>query len=197
MRGLFSRRPMHARHAVLLLEAQFYPADMGASPAEYLPGDFLLTRGTSWVSTLIRWGQALRFGINSPYAYWSHAALLVSTAGELIEATAKGITVGHIDQYRAQPYTLVRVNTTMSREDREQAVTFARASVGWEYGYFNFIAIALSCLTGSKFSFGREAEEVCSGFVARALERGSILWPRDPRNMAPGDLAKFFEVLPP
>jgi hypothetical protein len=76
-------------------------------------------------------------------------------------------------------------------------VAFARAAVGWTYGYATFVSIALSCLTGSRWSFGREAEEVCSGLVARALERGSTLFPRDPRGLSPGDLAAFYSVLPP
>jgi hypothetical protein len=196
MRGLFSRRPPRGLIRPIV-QAHFVPADVGLSAAEYSPGDFLLTQGQSWVSKLIRIGQMFRFGLGSPYAYWSHSALLVDSHGTLIEAMASGIEYGHLDRYRNQPYTLVRVGTTMSREDRDQAIAFARSCVGWEYGYLTFVSIALSCLTGGRLSFGREAEEVCSGLVARALERGATIFPRDPRGMTPGDLARYFGVAPP
>ena len=51
------------------------------------PGDFILTHGSHWTSQLIRVGQALRFrGKNRTYAYWNHAALIVGSGGDIIEA---------------------------------------------------------------------------------------------------------------
>ena len=46
-------------------------------------------------------------------------------------------------------------------------------------------------LTGSKLAFFIDGRFVCSGLVARALERTGRIFDRDPSHIAPADLAKY------
>lgn len=62
----------------------FAPGEEVVSPT---PADFILTRGDAWTSKLIRFGQGLRFhGSDQKYTYWNHAALVINTQGDIIEA---------------------------------------------------------------------------------------------------------------
>ena len=47
-------------------------------------------------------------------------------------------------------------------------------------------------LTGSKLTFFIDGQFVCSGLVARALERTGSIFDRDSAHIAPADLAKYF-----
>ncbi len=59
------------------------------------------------------------------------------------------------------------------------------------------VSIALSLMMGGKFTFGFDGQAICSGLVARALERTSAIFNRDPAHIMPADLAKYFGVEPP
>jgi hypothetical protein len=61
----------------------------------------------------------------------------------------------------------------------------------------NIVSIALSLITGGKFTFGFDGQAICSGLVARALERTNAIFNRDPEHIMPADLAKYFNVQPP
>jgi hypothetical protein len=167
-----------------------------ARAGEYHPGDFLLTHGNNFFDGFIRFGQALRFrGENKKYAWWSHAALIVSKKGDLIEAVGAGVRQAHLSEYRDVEYQLVRLNPALAdQQDRDQAVRFAQSCLDQKYGSLTLISIVLSLLTGCKFSFGFEGQEICSGLVSRALERTYALFPHDPSHMMPADLAKYFNV---
>ena len=182
------------------------PAPEGASFARYgpgesvaigqfQPGDFILTHGSSFFSKLIRFGQGLRFlGRNRGYARWSHAALIVSEDGEIIEAIGAGVCKGNLREYIPVEYHLVRIGSRADYRDRVQMVRFAESCLGQEYGFTTCISIALSLLTGVKFRFGFDGQYICSGLVARALERTDEILPRSPSHTLPADLAKHFEV---
>lgn len=65
------------------------------------------------------------------------------------------------------------------------------ASVVW------IISIAISLLFGGKFTFGFDGQFICSGLVARSLERTNAIFDRSPSHIMPADLAKYFRVTPP
>jgi hypothetical protein len=147
---------------------------------------------------LISFGQALRFrGGNRKYAYWNHAALVIGTNGEIIEALGPvpGVVVQNVSKYAPREYTLVRIKA--SPEDRDEEVNFARACLGEAYGLLTIVSIALSLVTGTRFSFGFDGQMICSGLVARALERTRAIFAREPSHTMPADLAKAYGVLPP
>ena len=56
------------------------------------------------------------------------------------------------------------------------------------------MSIALSMLTGSRLTFFIDGQFVCSGLVARALERTGSIFDRDSAHIAPADLAKYFHA---
>jgi hypothetical protein len=116
----------------------------------------------------------------------------------LIEAINAGVIETNISRYKDTEYHLVHLEDSLAdRHDREQAVKFAEASLGQKYGYVMVASIALSLLTGAKFAFGYDGQSICSGLVARALERSSALFDRSPSHTLPADLAKKFKVEPP
>ena len=134
------------------------------------PADFILTRGDAWTSKLIRFGQALRFhGSDRKYTYWNHAALVINTQGDIIEALGAGVKKRHISKYKPEDYCYVRVRA--SEEDRKQAVYFANCALEESYGWITIASITVSLITGLKFSFGFDGQQICSGLVARAMER--------------------------
>jgi hypothetical protein len=69
---------------------RFAPGEIARSD-QYDPGDFILTHGSGIFNYLIRFGQHLRFrGEDAKYCWWNHAAMIVSAAGDLIEALDAG-----------------------------------------------------------------------------------------------------------
>ncbi len=170
--------------------------EAGESAVQLRAGDFILTHGRAWTSRLIRFGQRVRIhGDDRKYTRWNHAALIVDESGDLVEALGAGVTRRNIDAYEAAEYQLVRV--TASDEDREQVVAFAQWAVGQPYAWLTIVSIALSLLTGAKFTFAYEGQHICSGLVARALERTGAIFNRTPSHIMPADLAKYFAVEPP
>lgn len=177
---------------------RLYAPGEDAAVGDYEPGDFILTHGNTWVSRLIRVGQYLRFwGADRKYAWWNHAAMVISPDGKLIEALGAGVLLTHISRYKKTQYHLVRLGNIATTHDRRQAVVFARWCLGEKYGYLTIVSIALSLLTGGKFTFGFDGQSICSGLVARALERTDAIFNRSPSHTMPADLAKYFEVEPP
>ena len=175
----------------------FRPGE-GAQPADYDPGDFILTHGNAFFSKLIRFGQGLRFrGPDRKYTWWNHAAMIVSAQGDLIEALGAGVRQTHIDMYKATEYHLVRIGPLATPHDRDQVVAFADWSRGERYGWVTILSIAVSLLFGGRFNFGFDGQTICSGLVARALERTSAIFDRTPSHIMPADLAKYFSIEPP
>jgi hypothetical protein len=165
---------------------------------DFNPGDFILTHGNTKISKLIRLGQKIRFrGAEEKYSWWNHAALIVSEKGDLIEALGAGVRETNISKYKPTEYHLVQLGTIATGNDREEVVKFAKSSVGLPYGRLTIISIALSLLTGCKLTFGFDEQSICSGLVARALERTSIIFSRTPSHILPADLAKYFGIEAP
>lgn len=169
-----------------------------ATTSEYQHGDFILTHGNTFFSRLIRFGQQISFwGADRVFTRWSHAALIVSNDGDLIEAVGAGVKRSHISDYAPTEYHLVNLNTLADKHDRDQICTFAQTTIGQPYGILTCFSIGIGLLTGCRLTFGFDGQYVCSGLVARALERTSAIFDRSPSHILPADLAKYFKVLPP
>ena len=168
-------------------------AGPGEAVTEFDRGDFVLVAGTHFNSGLIRFGQKLRIhGDDRRHMKWTHAALIVDRAGALIEAVGTGVRRWHLDRYRGDDYVVVRIHT--SEENRDEVVRFAEWALerGASYSRLSTVSIALSMLTGSRLTFFIDGQFVCSGLVARALERTGSIFDRDSAHIAPADLAKYF-----
>jgi hypothetical protein len=171
------------------------PPAGGADP-DPLPGDFILTHGGEFFSRVIQFGQGLRFaGKDRRFTYWNHSALIVSADGALIEALGPGVRRNTLAAYHGTQYTVVHIEA--SDEDRKQMVAFAEHWLGGEYDWATIVSITLSLLTGAKLSFGFAGQEICSGLVARALERTSAIFEEEPSHVMPAELARMFGVVPP
>jgi len=122
--------------------------------------------------------------------------MIISETGDLIEALGPGVEKTHIDKYKPTEYHLVRLGSLADRHDRQQVVAFAEWSLGEEYGWLTIVNIALALLFGGRFDFGIDGQTICSGLVARALERTNAIFDRAPSNIMPADLARYFNVTP-
>lgn len=160
------------------------------------PGDFILTHNSTWSAKLVQFGQKLRYrGADSRYARWNHTALIVDNQGSIIEAIGRGISQTHLSDYKPTEYYVVHIDA--SDEDRQEVVAFARACLGESYGWLTLVSIALSLLSGAKFSFGLDGQQICSGLVARSLERTNAIFLPDTSHITPAFLAKYYQVEPP
>jgi hypothetical protein len=169
----------------------------GEDAANPLPGDFILTHAKGWQSSLIRFGQRLRFrGENRRFAYWSHAAMIVSDEGDLVEAEMPRVIKRNISVYHDVEYHLIRIGLSADHEDRKQAARFALKCVDQRYDFAAAVSIGISLLFGGQISFGFEAHKICSGLVARALERSWAIFDREPSHILPADLARHYAVEP-
>lgn len=174
----------------------------GEEASGYVAGDFILTHGDAWTSKLIRFGQRLRIhGDDRKYTHWNHAAMISSDSGDLIEALGAGVIQTHIGKYTAKELHLVRIQA--SSDDHQQAVDFALWAAGLtggprqRYGFITIVSIAYTLLTGGKFTFAIDGQAICSGLVARAMERTGAIFNRTPTHVMPADLAKYYDVEPP
>lgn len=174
----------------------------GEEATDFQAGDFVLTHGDAWTSKLIRFGQRLRIhGADRRFTHWNHAAILVSDEGALIEALGRGVSRTHLSKYREAEYHLVRIGA--SPQDRDQARAFADWAAGpgdgegQRYGFLTIVSIAYTLLTGGRFTFAIDGQAICSGLVARAMERTGAIFNRTPTHIMPADLAKYYEVEPP
>lgn len=157
-------------------------------------GDFILTHENHISSKMIRFGQTLRFrGEDKKYSRWNHAAFVVGPTGELVEALGKGISGTNIEKYREVEYTIVR--PLYGPDDISQAVRFALWSLGHEYGFLTLVGLGLWTVFGGRFDVSLDGTQICSGLVARCLERAGYIFERDPSRVTPADLAKHFQVV--
>ncbi len=160
------------------------------------PGDFILTHSSGIYGSLIRFGEAMRYwGRDKVFAHWSHAAIFVNDAGDIVEALGGGVQRRNISVYHGTEYVVVHLPPTTTPLDRQQAVEFAEFCLNDPYGWLTIVSVALCLLTGAKFSFGVDGQQICSALVARCIERiGEIFPESEPWHLAPADLAKHFDV---
>jgi hypothetical protein len=159
----------------------------------FTPGDFILARDNHWTSNFIRFGQRLRFkGEDKKYAIWNHAALVETADGGLIEAIGTGVKRTHINGYENQVYAYVHIDVT--DHDREQIVNFGRWALDQPYAWLTLVSITYTLLTGGKFSFALQGQSICSGLVAKALERGDAIFNKSAEHIMPADLARYYKV---
>jgi hypothetical protein len=169
----------------------------GDAPDTWTPGDFILVHGDTLSSRLIHLGQRFRIhGKDSRYTWFDHAALIVSDTGDLIEAVGTGVIRSNAEKYRHKHYNIVR--TGVDTADVKQAQQFAEwaANNRAQYGTLTIASLILTLLAGAKLTFFIDGEFICSGLVARAMERTGAIFNRDPVHITPADLAKYYDVDP-
>lgn len=167
----------------------------GQSAVRLSPGDFILTHRRGLLPRLIRLAERRRFrGPLRPYAHWSHAAIVVSDAGELVEAEATGVRRSPLSRYRDSEYHLVHLDLAPELGDRASA--YADALVGDGFGFLEMAQLGLGLVIGLKAAPGRTRHHVCSTLVALALQAAGENLGTDPETMLPADLARRYGVTP-
>lgn len=161
------------------------------------PGDFILTHGRAWFNKCVQIGQGWRFrGADRKYAHWDHTAIIVDEHGGLIEAATSGVRLINLSNYKDVEYHLVSLGSTVDATDRAEAVAFAKWSLYEKYGWLTIVCIGIGLLTGGKLTFGFDGQQICSGLVARAMERTPAIFDRNPEDIMPADLARYYHVEP-
>jgi hypothetical protein len=173
----------------------------GIEPVQgFQPGDFLLSRAHGLNHRLIRFGQNLRLqGEDKRYAGYTHAALVTSASGDVIEAIGEGVTETSLKQYVIdnEVYQVVRITT--SDADRQKVVDFVKFArkARKPYAFLANISITLWAFTGSRLVFFLDGSFTCSGLVAEALVRTGAQFDMSSARVMPAQLAVFFNAPPP
>jgi hypothetical protein len=182
---------------VRVTEARSERYGPGEDAGDFVPGDFILSHRHHLIAGLISQAQRRRFrGADAAYAHWSHAALVVGEDGALVEAEMMGVRQSPISKYHADEYHLVRLGPEFLREERERAVSYAKAQVGQAFGYLALFGAILYLLFGWPLRLVRRKHEICSSLVVRSLQAGGLVPELDPALTLPADLAKLFDVRP-
>jgi uncharacterized protein YycO len=159
----------------------------------YQPGDFILTHGDAFYSKLIRVGEWMRYH-DPRWTKYNHAAMIVSTGGDLVEALGNGVVRTNISKYRLNEYQIIDVSSVAPTiNDRMRVVRFAISCIGQPYDWTDILSVSISLLTNAKLCIETEGHMICSGLVARALERSTAIFPRSAQHMMPADLAEYFQ----
>lgn len=174
----------------------------GGAPRRGLePGDILLGQAHGIKHRIIKFGQGLRIrGTDRRYTGYTHAALVVSRDGDLIEAVGEGLRRSTVLDYvaRDQPYQVVHIDA--AEEDRMQAVAFAEEKLARNapYGALANVSTTVWAVTGCRLMFFLDGSYTCSGLVASALERTTAIFDVNAARVMPAQLAVYFKApLPP
>ncbi|MCA9571715.1 MAG: hypothetical protein KC656_27950, partial [Myxococcales bacterium] len=162
-------------------------------PVELRPGDVVLTRGTSWVSRLIRVAsrvvgesrtQVNHVGVLATGGSLGLQGLLRGSRGqvdllqgepEIVEALARVVQHPFLPAY-ANAWSEVAVFRceALTDEERAEVVRRAGAYVGRRYGYLQLVAHFLDWLLQGAFVFRRLTSTarypICSWLVAHAYK---------------------------
>jgi uncharacterized protein YycO len=168
----------------------------GATISHRRPGDFILVRDKGWLGWLIRClvgNLRYRAPADRPYTYWTHAALVVSSAGHMVEVNPRGVVTSHIRLYRDRDYHYVALD--LPDAGRKAAVQFARSCLGQKYSVRNFLLLTISAALGDRLRIPDGGHQ-CASLVVAALQQAGIRFDRKPNDMTPADLAKHFGITP-
>jgi hypothetical protein len=168
----------------------------GTSISDPRPGDIVLVRGTGWLGKSIRFFirmRCRRSGDRS-LAHWSHAGIIVSPQGHLVEVVHTGVILSHIEKYRDQEYHYVHLD--LSAAERTRASRYAYSCLRQKYGRWSFVLLAFAVLLGDPFEVPDRGQQGCVALIARALQRAGVTFTRRPADMTPADLAREFGVMP-
>jgi hypothetical protein len=158
------------------------------------PGDVILIRGRGPLGLLIRVVQRIRHRPRQDRGFtrWSHAALVVTPLGHLVEVASTGVTLSKIAKYRKHDY--VYVGLDLSGPQRAEAVRFAYSCLRQPYGTFDAFLLGLAVLCGDRFRVRDRGQQGCGTLIVRALQRAGMNFERGPADTLPSDLAKRFGV---
>jgi hypothetical protein len=168
----------------------------GESISDPRPGDVVLIRGAGWLGRTIRLFVRMRCRRESglSFAHWSHAGIIVSPQGHLVEVLHTGVVLSHIEKYRNQEYHYAHLD--LAAADRTRAARYAQSCLRQKYNCWSFILLRFAVLSGDRFEVPDRGQQGCVALIARALQRAGMTFARRPTDMTPPDLARTFGVMP-
>jgi hypothetical protein len=125
---------------------------------------------------------------------WTHAALVVSAHGAIVEAVGNGVVVGHLENYRDADYHYVAVQ--LDSAQRRAAIQFAASRVGNAYNRVAIARFSVSTVTGRRIPLKASSPDICAGLVAQALGLGLMNSKRSRPIVTPCDLARRLDIRP-
>jgi hypothetical protein len=159
------------------------------------PGDILLVRGVGWLGWSIREYERLcARGKDRAFAHWSHAALVVSARGHLVEVLHQGVVLAPIEKYRDQEYHYVPIE--LSDPDRSSVARYALSCVRQKYGRWAFVHLAAAKLLGGGLRVPDRGQQGCVSLIVRALQQAGVKFERAATDISVVDLANRFGVMP-
>lgn len=165
------------------------------------PGDVVLVDelGQGVVSASIALGDLWRHGWDSPYAQWTHVAIVYDAtyqdpdAISIVEATAtSGVHTAFLSKYKDH-YAIghTHVDGRDSEEVKDFLDTVLKARE--KYDFVAYAGLFLYAVTGTALCIQRAGTATCSGLVADALTRRGFIWARPPYAMTPAGIAADLE----
>jgi hypothetical protein len=167
----------------------------------YKPGSYFLTQVPGRAGFWIGVGQALA-GDASRYG---HAGIVVSEAGDVVEAEPGGARIGNLSRYAGQPLLISDAPVVLAGGDeaatRARVVAEARKLLGTPYSPLDYLALALLHLHLPLAAWVRKRVEssghlICSALVDRAYRKAGLHLFTDGRltgDVMPADLAAWAE----
>lgn len=156
------------------------------------PGDLVLAHSKDLFGKLIRVAEALHW---KPGRKWNHAAIVVENGVNGIEVVQMSRSCVRIPLADVAPGGTTEFRSCPEGVNAAEAVAYAEAQIGTEYGFLTIVSIAFNLLTPQflRVDFRRPGTLICSALVARAYEHGNWTCPFDPFQISPAQLA---EVVP-
>lgn len=142
----------------------------------YIPGDYVcvdIIRGGLPARLM---GSAIRYATHSKY---THAFIITTEDGEIIEARPEGAAKNHISEYKNMP--MFFSTTDLTHQQREGIVSTALSLVGTPYGFLDIGYIGLAT-AGIEWEWlldevKREDRMICSQLVAHCgISHGVRQW---------------------
>jgi hypothetical protein len=159
------------------------------------PGDIILVRRFGWLQRFLASAQLRARGEKNPaFSHWSHAALVVSWHGHLVEVRHDGVVLSAIENYRDLDYHYVRIE--LPDADRAEVARYAVSCLRRTHGRWSFALAALAKLRGARSRVAKRSRQECAALVVRALRRAGVTFEHGPADMSVADLARRFGVCP-
>ena len=150
----------------------------------YRAGDVFVATGSGLFDRIVQFGQHWRFPALD--AKWSHAGIIVSDAGDTVEAQASGVRTGTLTADRQ-----VRIIAIEPEASRQKVVAIAKSRLGERYGWATIACLVLRLLPPARLTFGVDGSLVCSGLVALAMEGAGDDMGDTPADTYPAQLAAW------
>ena len=150
----------------------------------YRAGDVFVTTGSGLFDRIVQFGQHWRFPELD--AKWSHAGIIVSDAGDTVEAEASGV-----GRFQLTPQRVVGIIAIEPAAARLQVAKFALSRVGRHYGWATIACLVLRLLPPDRLTFGVSGDYVCSGLAATAMASAGLDMGDTPADTYPAQLAAW------